>query len=148
LDPQIFRMPGHLISRSARLLMRWGEPRFAELGLAIAQVPVLYALREGKSLTQKELASLAKIEQPTMAQLLSRMERDGLIRRTANPSDQRSSLVSLTPRTTKKLPRAREILLEGNAVALQGFTNDEIVALCGLLRRVVENLDPDAQARS
>jgi MarR family transcriptional regulator, transcriptional regulator for hemolysin len=142
LDPQIFRIPGHLISRSARLLVRWGEPRFQELGLAIAQVPVLYALRDGASLTQKELASLARIEQPTMAQLLGRMERDGLIRRTANPDDQRSSLISLTKHAQKKLPQAKEILLEGNAEALQGFSDEEIVILCGLLRRVVRNLDP------
>jgi len=144
VDPQVFRMPGHLISRSARLLVRWGDQRFQELGLAIAQVPVLYALREGASLTQKELAALAKIEQPTMAQLLGRMERDGLVRRTANPDDQRSSLISLTPRALKKLPHARAILLEGNAEALRGFTDKEIATLCTLLRRVVKNLDPDA----
>jgi DNA-binding MarR family transcriptional regulator len=136
-------MPGHLISRSARLLARWGDPRFQELGLGIAQVPVLYALREGVSLTQKELAGLAKIEQPTMAQLLGRMERDGLIRRTANPDDRRSSLISLTRRARKKLSRAKAILLEGNAEALRGFTDDEIASLSGLLRRVVKNLDPD-----
>jgi MarR family transcriptional regulator for hemolysin len=137
-------MPGHLIHRSARLLLRWGDSRFQELGLAIAQVPVLYALREGGSLTQKELANLAKIEQPTMAQLLGRMERDGLIRRAANPDDQRSSLISLTKRARKKLPRAKAILLEGNAEALRGFTGEEVATLCGLLGRVVKNLDPDA----
>lgn len=145
MDPQIFRMPGHLISRAARMLVRWGDPRFQQLGLAIAQVPVLYALRDGASLTQKELASLARIEQPTMAQLLGRMERDGLIRRTANPDDQRSSLISLTKYAQKKLPRAREILLEGNAEALRGLSGEEIATLCSLLRRVVKNLDPDAE---
>ncbi len=148
MDAEIFRMPGHLISRSARLLARWGDQRFQELGLAIAQVPVLYALREGASLTQKELASLARIEQPTMAQLLGRMERDGLILRAANPDDQRSSLISLTKRARKRLPRAKEILLEGNAEALRGFTEEEVATLCGLLRRVVKNLDPDADLPS
>jgi MarR family transcriptional regulator for hemolysin len=144
VDAEIFLMPGHLISRSARLLFRWGDPRFQELGLAIAQVPVLYALREGASLTQKELAGLAKIEQPTMAQLLGRMERDGLIRRTENPDDQRSSLISLSKHARQKLPRAKAILLEGNGEALRGFTEEEVASLCGLLRRVVKNLDPDA----
>ncbi len=145
MDAEIFRMPGHLISRSARLLVRWGDPRFQKLGLAIAQVPVLYALRDGAALTQKQLASLARIEQPTMAQLLGRMERDGLIRRSANPDDQRSSLISLTKHAQKRLPRAKAILLEGNAQALRGFTEEEIAGLCGLLGRVVKNLDPDAE---
>ena len=80
-------MPGHLISRSARMMVRWGEARFQSLGISAAQVPVPGALKNGTSLTRKEPAELARIEQPTMAQLLARMERDGLIRRTKNPED-------------------------------------------------------------
>jgi MarR family transcriptional regulator, transcriptional regulator for hemolysin len=142
MDPELFMRPGHLINRSSRLLLRLGEERFHPLGLAIAQMPVLYALKDGASLTQKELATLAQIEQPTMAQLLNRMQRDGLIRRTANPQDKRSTLISLTPHALKKLPRARQVLIDGNRDALQGFTDHEIATLCKLLRRVVKNLDP------
>lgn len=141
---ETFRPPSYLINRSARLLTRWGEERFHALGLAIAQTPVLVALKDGTSLTQKELAGLAQIEQPTMTHLLARMERDGLIRRTPNPDDKRSSLISLTPFALQKLPDARAVLLEGNTVALQGFTDEEAATLSQLLRRVVKNLDPAA----
>jgi MarR family transcriptional regulator, transcriptional regulator for hemolysin len=141
MDPQIFMMPGHLISRSARMMARWGEGRFQSLGIAAAQLPVLGALKDGASLTQKELARLARIEQPTMALLLNRMERDGLIRRTLNPQDKRSSLISLTSSAVKKLPAAKEAILQTNAAALQGFTEREVATLCRLLRRVIENLD-------
>lgn len=145
MDAETFRRPGHLLSRSARLLARWGEDRFKPLGLAIAQMPVLAALKDGQSLTQKELAHLARIEQPTMTHLLARMERDGLIQRTSNPDDKRSSLVSLTPLALSKLPEAKTVLLEGNAAALRGFTEEEVAALSGLLRRVVRNLDPHSR---
>lgn len=144
MDAETFRRPSHLLNRSARLLIRWGEERFAALGLAVAQVPVLFALQDGRSLTQKELAHLARIEQPTMTHLLARMERDGLVHRTLNPDDKRSSLVSLTPLALEKLPAVRTTLLEGNAAALQGFTEEEAAVLSGLLRRVVDNLDPGA----
>jgi MarR family transcriptional regulator, transcriptional regulator for hemolysin len=144
MDPEIFRSPGHLINRSSRLLLRLGEEKFHPLGLGIAQMPVLYALKDGASLTQTELARMARIEQPTMAQLLTRMERDGLIRRTANPHDKRSSLISLTPLALKKLPLAKAALLQGSVEALQGFTEREIATLSRLLRRVVKNLDPTA----
>jgi MarR family transcriptional regulator, transcriptional regulator for hemolysin len=144
VDQEIFRLPGHLIQRSSRLLLRLGEEKFHPLGLGIAQMPVLYALKDGASLTQTELAKMAKIEQPTMAQLLTRMERDGLIRRTANPRDKRSSLISLTPLALKKLPLAKAALLEGSVEALQGFSEREITTLSRLLRRVVKNLDPTA----
>ena len=147
VDSDLFATPGHLISRSARLLLRWGESRFSALGLAPAHLPVLYALKDGAALTQKQLAALARIEQPTMAQLLARMERDGVIRRSTHPTDGRSSLVSLTPESLKKLPAVRTALREGNQAALQGFTASEVTTLSRLLRRVVENLDPAAFTR-
>ena len=144
MDAETFRRPSHLLNRSARLLTRWGEERFTALGLAVAQVPVLFALKDGRALTQKELARLARIEQPTMTHLLARMERDGLVQRTSHPDDKRSSLISLTPLALGKLPELRMLLWEGNAAALQGFTEEEAAVLSGLLRRVVNNLDPDA----
>ena len=147
VDSSIFRRPGHLINRAARLMNRLGEERFHPLGLAMAQLPVLYMLKDGASLTQKELASRAQIEQPTMAQLLVRMERDGLIRRTDNPGDKRSSFISLTPLALKKIPIARDLLTEGNERALQGFTEREVATLSRLLLRVVKNLDPEAAAQ-
>ena len=146
MDEDIFRRPGHLINRLARLSFRWTEERFQPLGLSTGQVPVLYALKDGASLTQKELARLVRIEQPTMAQLLSRMERDGLVRRTDNPDDKRSSLISLTPLALRKLPLARAILSEGNKEALKGFTDREIATLSRLLLRVVRNFDPEIAA--
>jgi len=145
VDSDLFHRPGHLINRSSRLLMRWGDARVQPLGFAVAQMPVLYMLKDGNSMTQKELAARARIEQPTMAQLLGRMERDGLIRRSANPEDRRSALVSLTPRAMKKLPQVRALLFAGEDEALRGFSDKEIETLCRFLRRVVLNLDPDAE---
>ncbi len=138
--------PGHLINRLARVSTRWVDERFQTLGLASAQILVLYPLKNGNSMTQKELASLAQIEQPTMAQLLTRMERDGLIRRTANPDDKRSALISLTPSAQKKLPAARAILLEGDKLATTGFSDREIATFKQLLMRFLENVDPETAA--
>ncbi|MFK4448742.1 MarR family transcriptional regulator for hemolysin [Caballeronia udeis] len=143
MPPEIVEMPVHLINRSSRLLTRLGEERLQALGLAIAQVPVFYALKDGSALTQKELARLAKTEQPTMAVLLDRMERDGLIQRSPNPHDKRSSLISLTRLALQKVPAAKEIMQRGNDEALAGFTERETTTLVRLLSRVVRNLDPD-----
>ena len=128
------------------LLVQAVEERLQPLGLSTGQIPVLYLLRDGAAVTQKELARLVRIEQPTMAQLLSRMERDGLIRRTDNPDDKRSSLISLTPLAFEKLPLAREVLSEGNREGLKGFTDREITTLSKLLLRAVRNLDPETAA--
>jgi DNA-binding MarR family transcriptional regulator len=145
-EDNIFLRPGHLINRLARLSHLWLDDRLQPLGLSVGQMPVLYLLRDGASLTQKDLARRVRIEQPTMAQLLARMERDGLIRRTNNVADKRSTLISLTPLALKKLPLARAILSEGNKQALRGFTDREIANLSRLLLRVVKNFDPEIAA--
>jgi MarR family transcriptional regulator for hemolysin len=140
MDSELYNRPGHLNSRSARLFTRWGEGRFRALGLATAQIPVLATLKSLGPMTQTEMARLIQIEQPTMAQLLTRMERDGLIQRTPDPKDRRSSLVSLTPTALKVLPQARKILDEGSKIAFQGFTDREMATLSRLMKRVVDNM--------
>lgn len=143
MNSDSFSEPASLIRRASRLLTHRGEVRLKTLGLAMAQVPVLTALKsDGAVLTQKELAAFAQIEQPTMAQLLARMERDGLIRKIPDPADKRSSLITLTRKASDKLDDARAMLFQGNDEALNGFTEREIATLNRLLKRVVRNLEP------
>ncbi|AQS86650.1 MarR family transcriptional regulator [Neoasaia chiangmaiensis NBRC 101099] len=138
-DP--LRHPGHYFSRIARGLSRVGDARLRGLGLATAQLPILTALKDGAQLSQKQLAHWAKVEQPTMAQMLSRMERDGLIRRTPDPNDRRSSLISLTKTALERLPAGRAVLRQGNADMTQGLTSEEVNTLVELLRRVLANIE-------
>ncbi|MDR6182090.1 MULTISPECIES: MarR family winged helix-turn-helix transcriptional regulator [Asaia] len=132
---------GHYLSRIGRGLTRIGDARLRALGLASAQLPVLSMLQNGERRTQKELATLAKVEQPTMAQLLSRMERDGLVRREPDPEDRRSTLISLTELALERLPAGREVLRQGNADMTRGLTAEEKKTLVSLLRRVLENVE-------
>lgn len=133
--------PSHYLSRIGRGLTRLGDARLRPIGLAAAQLPVLSMLQNGERRSQKELAMLAKVEQPTMAQLLARMERDGLIRREPDPDDGRSSLVSLTPIALELLPEGRQVLRDGNADITRGLTPEEVRTLIGLLRRVLDNIE-------
>jgi len=135
-----------LISQAARALARLSDARLKGLGLAIGQLPVFVALKEGAQLSQKELARIAGVEQPSMAQLLARMERDGLIHREPDPADGRSSLISLSDSATALQAPAREILFQGNREALAGFEQAEIDQLISLLGRVIANVAPGESA--
>jgi MarR family transcriptional regulator, transcriptional regulator for hemolysin len=110
----------HYFSRIARGLSRVGDARLRELGFATAQWPVLSMLKDGAARSQTDLARLAKVEQPTMAQLLGRMERDGLIHREPDPADRRSSLISLTDAARAKLPAGQAVLKQGNVDMTRG----------------------------
>lgn len=140
-DWDLFDTPIPLINMASRAFSRLGERRVKALGFNIGQLPVLYMLRNGAQMSQKDLAKFAKIEQPSMAQMLARMERDGLIRRIPDPADGRSSLVSLTETAVAKLPAARQALEEGRERVLSGFSADEVQTLVQLMRRLNQNLD-------
>ena len=133
--------PGHYFSRISRGLARVGDVRLRELGFATAQLPVLTALKDGARMSQTDLARWAKVEQPTMAQMLARMERDGIIRREPDPSDRRSSLVSLTKQARARLPAGRAVLRQGNMEMTQGLSAQEVETLLALLRRVLANVE-------
>lgn len=146
MPQDVLTTPGHLISLAARGFARLSEARLKPLGFGVGHLPVLVALREGRADTQRDLARFAKVEQPPMAQMLARMERDGLIARTPDPADGRSSRIALTATAQARLPDAIDVLLQGNAEVLAGFTPAEADQLTDLLQRVIANLDRIASA--
>jgi MarR family transcriptional regulator, transcriptional regulator for hemolysin len=141
MDMDVLSTPGHLISLAARGFARLSEARLKPLGFGVGHLPVLVALREGQASTQRDLARFAKIEQPPMAQMLARMERDGLIKRTPDPADGRSSRITLTKGAEARLPDAVAVLLRGNREVLRDFTEEEAGLLTALLTRLIANLD-------
>lgn len=140
-NSDVLSTPGHLISLAARGFARLSEARLKPLGFGIGYLPVLVALEEGRAETQRDLARFAKIEQPSMAQMLVRMERDGLIERTPDPADGRSSRISLTDTARTRLPEACVELFRGNGEAMVGFSDEEVAQFIALLGRLIENLD-------
>jgi MarR family transcriptional regulator for hemolysin len=146
MENDVLLTPGHLISLAARGFARLSEARLKPLGFGAGQLPVLVALQDGKASTQRDLARFAKVEQPPMAQMLARMERDGLIKRTPDPQDGRSSRIVLTMAAQVRMPDAIETLFEGNRDALNGFTDDETTQLITMLTRLIANLDQISSA--
>ena len=141
------------INRASRALSRHLDAELRLLGFALGQFPVLRALAGGEALSQSELARIAQVEQPSMAETLARMVRDGVVDRQPDPRDGRVSLVSLSRRSRQRLARARRALMTADARAMHGLSSEELAAICAVLRRIVENVerlaadDPGAAAR-
>jgi DNA-binding MarR family transcriptional regulator len=89
---------GYRINHLGRLLAQALNQRTAPLGVVTGQLAQMLALFEQDGLTQRELCELVRIEQPTMANTLHRMERDNLIHREPDPADGRRTRVMLTAR--------------------------------------------------
>jgi DNA-binding MarR family transcriptional regulator len=133
-DPD--RSLGYMSNLVARQFKQSLDRRIQPLGLSAGVFPVLLQLWRLDGQFQSELLKAIKVEQPTLANTLSRMERDGLVRREADSEDRRRSRVFLTDRA-----RAIEVeaVTEAKAInqrASQALTAEEHDTLLALLGKV------------
>ncbi len=132
---------GYFVVLVARAFMRVAEARLRPLGLGPAHMPILVALSARGPLSQKDLARHARIEQPTAAALLQRMEAAGLITRSPDPRDRRATKVSQTQHAIALLPVALDQRAQTIGAATATLTAEEIHTLDALLARVLINLE-------
>ncbi len=101
---------------------------------------VLSHLWRRDGLTPSELADRLGVEPPTVTNMLSRMERAGLLERCRDPKDARCTRVHLTEKgreLREPVERRWEAVQER---AFAGITAEEEVHLGGLLARIHDNL--------
>ena len=90
------------IARTARRLRQEGGTE-----LSPSMTAALATIECHGPLTPSELATRERIQRPTATRVLARLEEMGLIARTPDPQDRRSSLVSVTPDATALMAEQR-----------------------------------------
>ena len=106
----------------------------------VGQEMVLSHLWERDGLTPSELAERLGVEPPTVTNMLSRMEKVGLLERCRDPKDARCTRVRLTQKgrgLREPVERRWEAVQER---AFAGITAEEETLFRGLLARVHDNL--------
>ncbi|MBN8953185.1 MULTISPECIES: MarR family transcriptional regulator [unclassified Rhizobium] len=129
----------YLANQMAKAFARSLQQRAAKLGFSPGQFPILLELWSEDGLTQKQLLERVDIEQATMANTLSRMERDGLVERRPHPSDKRAQLIFLTDRATAMQAEAIEAAVAADMDLLKDFRQFERELLLEYIRRVLDN---------
>jgi DNA-binding MarR family transcriptional regulator len=76
-------------------------------GLTPTSTAALATIERHGPLTPSELAELERVKRPTVTRTLGCLEREGLVERTPDPSDGRSSLVSVNAAGRERLRRLR-----------------------------------------
>lgn len=132
---------GYMTNWAARLFARAIDGKLKALGLSSGQLPVLFALAEGGTLSQRQLVDFAEIEQPTMAATLTRMERDGLVVRQKNEKDGRSALFTLTATALGKISGVRDAIDAVNGAACAAMTDQQRTDYLSLLALAVAGLN-------
>ncbi len=134
---------GFLINHIARLFAKELQHRIQPLGIVTGQFPILLELWEGDGLTQRELLEKLDIEQATLANTLTRMQRDGLIKRTKHPTDARAQLIWLTDEASKIKDEAYQSAAQINMEALSVLSKKDQALFMEFMRRVIAGMRSD-----
>ena len=139
------RNVGYLVNHAGRLFARALDRRLAAYGVSHGPFPLLLVLWEEERITQSEIARRLDIEQPTVANTLKRMERDGWVTTEPDPANARRVLIVLTAKGREletALIREAEAV---NAMASQALEATEIESLRTALAKVIANLSASLQ---
>ncbi|MEU1687246.1 MarR family winged helix-turn-helix transcriptional regulator [Micromonospora sp. NPDC005707] len=148
-DPRITAI-GLLFEASAGLSARFAA-QFEEHGLSAVEFEVLMRLTRspGHQLRMTDLAAQTSLSTSGVTRVVDRMERDGLLRRRACPSDRRSSYAVVT---AAGLSRLDDTLPGHLRIIEEWFTGQlapaQLDALLDGLRRVRDAVHPGATAGS
>lgn len=105
------------------------------LGLTFARYQVLGMLRWTGPLTLGAVGHRLWITPATVTSAVGRLEKAGLTRRVAHPTDARATLVEITTKGQRLFDRAVE-LLNAEVFGAVGLDDDEIELLVGLVGKI------------
>jgi homoprotocatechuate degradation regulator HpaR len=131
-----------LLLQARESLMAYTRPSLREHGLSDQQWRVLRVLGEHGTVETGRVAREAYILGPSLTGVLTRMERDGLIRRERDASDQRRTVIAATPKGLKLVDKLSRTIEAHYAWMEEALGKDDLTRLYGLLDKVIELEQP------
>ncbi len=132
---------GYWICATSHMLRRALDSELARENITFRQWEVLAWIAMEGELSQVQLAEKLGIEAPTLAGILSRMERDGWLQRSSCSKDRRRKLINATEKAEAVWERALACCRQVRARAVSGISEDELTQLKSICERMRQNLD-------
>lgn len=117
--------------------------RLAPYGIMPGQIHTLCILFDEDGLTQKEILKRMHVEQPTLANTLQRMERDGLIEVRRNEKDRRICHYHLTQFGRRARPMVETALDDLTKVCSTGLSVNDVRYFNRIVKQVIGHLEQD-----
>ena len=133
----------HSIAYASILLRRQLFSLFRKNGVEITpeQWIVLYYLWEKDGLSLGELAQKAKKDNANITRIVTRMESQGLLRKSTKEEDKRFFYLSLTEKANKIKPNVIQSILESTHICSNGLSEVEQETFLLLLKKIVNNME-------
>lgn len=143
-----FEIVGHEallnIYYTANLLKKRADVLFRTSGLTDVQYNVMALLtyqadKEG-GLSQAQLSDMMLVNRANITSLIDRMEKSGLVIRTAHSEDRRFNIIKLTSKGAKLFAKVEPDYIEQVRKVMSGATESEQKKLMAILEKVRANL--------
>lgn len=135
-EPDLGQSPLHLFHRAVQVVTEIYQVEMASHDLTARQYAVLFALAHSEGMSQSKLVDATGIDRSTMADIVRRMLKKGIIQRKRDKDDARAYEVRITDEgvrlfkaVTPIVQRIEEKLLS----ALKGRRVDEFLTNLGLI---------------
>ena len=125
------------LMRVQQIVLARVDAALRDLGLNFARYEVLVLLHFSRrgSLPMGKMGARLMIHPTSVTNLVDRLEEAGLVRRTAHPSDGRTTLAAITPAGRRLVERATTRVTQVR-LGLRGLDERELDQLSALLRKV------------
>src|SRR3954452_24984495 len=140
IQPTLMQELAHALSRAERSVTRQLARAMDDEGCTVEDSRILLLLADGRGHTMTEVAEFALLPAPSVTRLIDRMVTDGLVHRTADPTDRRRVLVRLTPRGRALERRLDEIVQREQLALLADAEPADTERLLGLLGGLADRL--------
>jgi DNA-binding MarR family transcriptional regulator len=130
---------GYLLGQANHALYKEFDSQVRARGLSSIEWRVLATLHDSDPLTVSQLANEILSKQPTVTKLVQRMADQGWVALTADPGDQRRTLVSTTAAGRRLVKPLVEAAKQHEARILRALGSTEKVALRKLLEKITQH---------
>lgn len=135
-EPDLGQSPLHLFHRAVQVVTEIYQAEMASYDLTARQYAVLFALAHSEGLSQSKLVDATGIDRSTMADIVRRMLKKGIIQRKRDKDDARAYEVRITDEGVRLFKAVTPIVhrIEDRLLAaLNGKRVDEFLANLGMI---------------
>ena len=130
----------YLASKNAKDLAAALEKRVAPHGITRVQWMLLYYADKNPGVTQKQLADIMGITEPSVVRLIDRVEADGLLERIPHPDDRRIRTIVLTDEGKKLNRKVTKVVEQFKDDAIAGIPVEDMDTFREVLETMVKNV--------
>ena len=135
------KSPSHLLHRAQQIAANHSAVALKAAGVTLRQFSVLAALSGNEGVSQSDLVNATGIDRSTLADMVARMEKAGLIKRVASKADARAKSVSLMAKGRKALEKAQPAVDAADAALFDAMPKTKQDALLSGLSKLVEDAE-------